>query len=152
MAYGHFVARPCGCSGSVSCSKAASSISRAACARCEWMDKENQKRYTTEIIASDMKLLGKRSDNPAGGQSAGQGGYQPQGGVQGGYAAPASQAGGYAQPAAQPCSRRRSGRSAGRRSRRSAVLKRLRQGMMPYSFHVLTGAAQRNGTRIFIQR
>lgn len=70
----------------------------------EWMDKENQKRYTTEIIASDMKLLGKRSDNPAGGQSAGQGGYQPQGGVQGGYAAPASQAGGYAQPAAQPCS------------------------------------------------
>ena len=36
----------------------------------EWMDKENQKRYTTEIIASDMKLLGKRSDNPAGGQSA----------------------------------------------------------------------------------
>jgi len=62
----------------------------------EWMDKENQKRYTTEIIASDMKLLGKRSDNPAGGQSAGQGG------VQGGYAAPASQAGGYAQPAAQP--------------------------------------------------
>ena len=68
----------------------------------EWMDKENQKRYTTEIIASDMKLLGKRSDNPAGGQSAGQGGYQPQGGVQGGYAAPASQAGGYAQPAAQP--------------------------------------------------
>ena len=31
----------------------------------EWMDKENQKRYTTEIIASDMKLLGKRSDNPA---------------------------------------------------------------------------------------
>lgn len=63
----------------------------------EWMDKENQKRYTTEIIASDMKLLGKRSDNPAG-----QGGYQPQGGVQGGYAAPASQAGGYAQPAAQP--------------------------------------------------
>lgn len=118
----------------------------------EWMDKENQKRYTTEIIASDMKLLGKRSDNPAGGQSAGQGGYQPQGGVQGGYAAPASQAGGYAQPAAQPCSRRRSGRSAGGGSRRSAVLKRLRQGMMPYSFHVLTGAVRRNGTRIFIQR
>ena len=68
----------------------------------EWMDKENQKRYTTEIIASDMKLLGKRSANTASGQSAGQGGYQPQGGVQGGYAAPASQAGGYAQPAAQP--------------------------------------------------
>ena len=44
------------------------------------------------------------------------------------------------------------GRSAGRRSRRSAVLKRLRQGMMPYSFHVLTGAVPLNGTRIFIQR
>lgn len=64
----------------------------------EWMDKENQKRYTTEIIASEMKLLGKRSDNPAGGQSAGQGGYQPQGG----YAAPAAPTGGYAQPASQP--------------------------------------------------
>ena len=48
--------------------------------------------------------------------------------------------------------RRRSGRSAGGGSRRSAVLKRLRQGMMPYSFHVLTGAVRRNGTRIFIQR
>ncbi len=57
----------------------------------EWMDKENQKRYTTEIIASDMKLLGKRSDNPVGGQPAGQGGYQPQGGAQGGYAQPAGQ-------------------------------------------------------------
>lgn len=64
----------------------------------EWMDKENQKRYTTEIIASEMKLLGKRSDNPAGGQPAGQGGYQPQGG----YAAPAAPAGGYAQPTPQP--------------------------------------------------
>lgn len=64
----------------------------------EWMDKENQKRYTTEIIASEMKLLGKRSDNPAGGQSAGQGGYQPQEG----YAAPAAPTGGYAQPAPQP--------------------------------------------------
>gem|GEM_PF-34609 len=42
----------------------------------EWMDKENQKRYTTEIIASDMKLLGKRSDNPAGGQSAGRNGHR----------------------------------------------------------------------------
>lgn len=62
----------------------------------EWMDKDNQKRYTTEIIASEMKLLGKRADSPAGGQPASSGtGYQPQGG----YAAPA---GGYAQPAAQP--------------------------------------------------
>jgi len=64
----------------------------------EWTDRENQKRYTTEIIASDMKLLGKRSDNPAAGQPAAQGGYQPQGG----YAAPAS--GAAAQPAPQPAS------------------------------------------------
>jgi len=47
----------------------------------EWMDRDNQKRYTTEIIANDMKLLGKRSDNAAGGydtqsQPAG-GGYAP---------------------------------------------------------------------------
>ena len=111
----------------------------------EWMDKENQKRYTTEIIASDMKLLGKRSDNPAGGQSAGRGS---------GRICRARIAGGRvcATRGTARAARRRSGRSAGRRSRRSAVLKRLRQGMMPYSFHVLTGAAQRNGTRIFIQR
>lgn len=64
----------------------------------EWMDKDNQKRYTTEIIASEMKLLGKRADNPVGGQPVGQGGYQPQGG----YAGSAAPAGGYAQPAQQP--------------------------------------------------
>ena len=28
----------------------------------EWTDRDNQKRYTTEIIATDMKLLGRRSD------------------------------------------------------------------------------------------
>ena len=32
----------------------------------EWTDKDNQKRYSTEIQASDMKLLGRRPD----GQSA----------------------------------------------------------------------------------
>lgn len=41
----------------------------------EWTDRDNQKRYTTEIVASDMKLLGRRSDAPA--QSA-EGGYAPQ--------------------------------------------------------------------------
>ena len=30
----------------------------------EWTDRDNQKRYTTEIVATDMKLLGRRSDNP----------------------------------------------------------------------------------------
>lgn len=28
----------------------------------EWTDKDNQKRYTTEIVATEMKLLGRRSD------------------------------------------------------------------------------------------
>lgn len=32
----------------------------------EWMDKDNQKRYTTEVVATDMKLLGRRAE----GQSA----------------------------------------------------------------------------------
>lgn len=31
----------------------------------EWMDKDNNKRYTTEILADVMNLLGRRSDNPA---------------------------------------------------------------------------------------
>ena len=31
----------------------------------EWTDKDNQKRYTTEIVATDMKLLGRRSDAQA---------------------------------------------------------------------------------------
>ena len=30
----------------------------------EWTDRDNQKRYTTEIVATDMKLLGRRSDAP----------------------------------------------------------------------------------------
>lgn len=65
----------------------------------EWMDKDNNKRYTTEILADTMNLLGRRSDNPANGggqgqsyaQPAQQGGYQQSG--QGGYQAPG---GGYA--------------------------------------------------------
>lgn len=57
----------------------------------EW-EKDGIKRYTTEIMADDMKLLGRRQDN----QPAQQGGYaQPQQG------APAAQPQ-YAQPAAQP--------------------------------------------------
>ena len=28
----------------------------------EWTDKDNQKRYATEIVATDMKLLGRRMD------------------------------------------------------------------------------------------
>lgn len=63
----------------------------------EWTDKDNIKRYTTEIMADEMKLLGRRSDNQqAGAPMGGQQGYsQPQGG----YQQPVQQ---YAQPAAQP--------------------------------------------------
>lgn len=59
----------------------------------EWTDKDNIKRYSTEILADDMKLLGRRSDN----QSA-QGGMQ---GASQSYQQPAQQ-GGYSQPYQQP--------------------------------------------------
>ena len=64
----------------------------------EWMDKDNNKRYTTEILADTMNLLGRRSDNPAS-EAAQQGGssYAPQ--TPGYGAAPQ---GGYAQPSARP--------------------------------------------------
>ena len=52
-----------------------------------WDDQTGNKRYTTEIIADTLQLLGKRQDNPAGQ------GYQ-----QGGYGQPAQQ---QAQPAYQ---------------------------------------------------
>ena len=32
----------------------------------EWTDKDNQKRYATEIVATDMKLLGRRADAQPG--------------------------------------------------------------------------------------
>ena len=56
----------------------------------EWTDKDNIKRYTTEIMADDMKLLGRRSEGQQGAQSHAGGYAQPQ----------ATNA--YAQPAAQP--------------------------------------------------
>ena len=52
----------------------------------EWTDKDNQKRYTTEIVASEMKLLGRRSEGAPS--------------VEGGYAAPAPTA--PSAPAAAP--------------------------------------------------
>lgn len=57
----------------------------------EWMDKDNNKRYTTEILADTMNLLGRRSDNPASEGSA-----PAYGGEQG--ASSYGQQGGYAQP------------------------------------------------------
>ncbi len=67
-----------------------------------WDDQSGNKRYTTEIIADNLQLLGKKSDNPGaqqgGYQAGGQGGYQPQG--QQGYQQPAQQQ--YAAPVQQP--------------------------------------------------
>lgn len=54
----------------------------------EWMDKDNNKRYTTEILADVMNLLGRRSDSPAS-----DGAQAPA------YSAPQQ---GYQQPAAAP--------------------------------------------------
>lgn len=51
-----------------------------------WDDQNGNKRYTTEIMADTLQLLGKKSDNPGG-----QGSYQPQG-------SPVQQTGGYQQP------------------------------------------------------
>ena len=71
----------------------------------EWTDQAGNKRYSTEILADEMKLLGGRregGEQPAyqqQGNGFGQGGYQqPQ---QPAYAQPAPQPA-YAQPAPQP--------------------------------------------------
>ena len=56
-----------------------------------WDDQSGNKRYITEIIAENLQLLGKKSENPGG-----QGGYQPQGG----YQQPAQPA--FQQPGVQP--------------------------------------------------
>ena len=53
-----------------------------------WDDQTGNKRYTTEIIADTLQLLGKKSDNPGG-----QGGYQ--------QTAPAQQGGYQQQPTFQ---------------------------------------------------
>jgi single-strand DNA-binding protein len=53
----------------------------------EWTDKDNIKRYTTEILADEMKLLGRKSDGQQGGAPA-----------PSGYSAPAQQ------PVQQPVS------------------------------------------------
>ena len=62
-----------------------------------WDDQTGNKRYTTEIIADTLQLLGKKSDNPGG-----QGGYQqsaPAAQPQGGYQQPQPA---YQQPGVQP--------------------------------------------------
>ena len=49
----------------------------------EWTDRENQKRYSTEIVASDMKILGRRSSDGVQ--------QQQQGAQQTGYRQPSYQ-------------------------------------------------------------
>ena len=86
----------------------------------EWMDKDNNKRYTTAIMADTMNLLGRRSDNPASSSDGSASSYaapqQPYGGApqqapaygqqggyqQGGYQQGGYQQGGYQQPAQRP--------------------------------------------------
>src|SRR3972149_5589738 len=38
----------------------------------KWQDKEGQERYTTEIVADEMQMLGRREEGGGGG-----GGYEP---------------------------------------------------------------------------
>lgn len=66
----------------------------------EWVDKDNNKRTSTEILADVMNLLGRRSDNPASNNP--QGGYQQGGYQQGGYQQGGYQQGGYQQGGSQP--------------------------------------------------
>jgi single-strand DNA-binding protein len=61
----------------------------------EWTDKDNQKRYATEIVATDMKLLGRRVDGQTT-PSAPQEYAQPSPAAQPAYQQPA-----YQQPAPQ---------------------------------------------------
>ena len=68
----------------------------------EWTDKDNQKRYATEIVATDMKLLGRRMDAPSAPQVANdyaQQSYQ-QPAAQPAYQAPVQSA--YQQPVQAP--------------------------------------------------
>ncbi len=66
----------------------------------EWTDKDNQKRYSTEILANDMKLLGRRSDNAALQQGAPAAQPQQSGYQQSSYQQPSYQQPAYQQPAA----------------------------------------------------
>ena len=75
----------------------------------QWTDQTGNKRFTTEVQADNIQLLGKRPDAPQGAQGS-QGNYQGQGqqgaGYQGGYApmgpAPQPAAPAYAPHPAQP--------------------------------------------------
>ena len=66
----------------------------------QWTDQTGAKRFTTEILADNIQLLGKRPDAPQQNGYQGQAGPQPAAQPQGGYSGP-----GYAPqpaPSAQP--------------------------------------------------
>ena len=68
----------------------------------QWTDQSGNKRYTTEVVADTLQLLGKRQDGDGSqAQGAYQGGYQGsyQGPSQGGYQGPSQS--GYSQPQPQ---------------------------------------------------
>ena len=73
----------------------------------QWTDQTGNKRFTTEVQADNIQLLGKRPDAPQGGQPGyqGQQGYAGQGGYQGGYSGQGFQSqgqGGYAPAGSAP--------------------------------------------------
>ncbi len=55
----------------------------------KWQDKEGQERYTTEIEATEMQMLGGRSSGGFSGGEAEYGGSMPSSGSGGGRSAPA---------------------------------------------------------------
>ena len=63
----------------------------------QWTDQTGNKRYTTEVVADTLQLLGKRPEGEGGAQGGYQGGYAAQPG-----AAPAAQQPGAAPAAYQP--------------------------------------------------
>lgn len=54
----------------------------------KWTDKDGHDKYTTEIVASDMRMLGRREDGGGGPPGGGSGGPPPSGGERPGPSAP----------------------------------------------------------------
>ena len=54
----------------------------------KWQDQSGQDRYTTEIVANEMQMLGGRDEGMGAPAPRQQGGFRPQGGQSGGGAKP----------------------------------------------------------------